>query len=136
MAEIAECNPRGLFAVRAAGTLLRSLGSGTVTLRYAERVVGGDPRQLGLLAPATEDVRVGPALLRYLEPEEGKRVYEVVLTAESVAAEVERRGERSAEELFASVLGVVRDEALWRLQAVSAKNLAGIDVLYRLKVTE
>ncbi len=127
---------RGMAVSRAAGCMLRTISTTSVTLRYAARVQSGNARQLGLAAPDSEDVEIGPALVRELEAENGTRVGEVVVGAETIAKEMERRSAESEVALFAEVLGVVRDEVLWRLRAVTPMEFAGMKYLYRLKVAE
>lgn len=127
---------RGLALSRAAGCMLRTLSATTVTLRYASRVTLGDARQLGLMAPAWEDVVVGPALVKNLEPEEGVRASDVLLGADTIAQEMERRGVGSTDELFAGLIGVVRNDVVWRLTSVAPMEFAGMEYLYRLKVAE
>lgn len=118
-------------AARAAEALLRSLGAGSVEVRFPLSGAGGG---LGLAAPVVEAVALAPAAVRVLRAEEGGGArYEVAIAAAAVARAAELRNLASADEFFAAALGIVFEGKLLRIVNVTPHACGAAVCLYRLE---
>ena len=107
-------------AMRMADALLRSLGGTAVALRFPVTAASADAEQLGLSAPVFEDVALSPAVFRRLHAQVGKdggAVYELLISATAVNAQMALLGLSSVAELFAAGLGIVVRGRCWRCWA-------------------
>lgn len=142
----------GLALARAAEAMLRALGGSEVALRFTSPAdAGDDDRHLGLAAPRESDVAVAPVVVRSLPPDKpqpgappswrSERVgssgatrpqqrLELLFPAAAISAQVEARQAGSAEELFASALGVVVQGRMLRIEGVFPQYFAGTAYLY------
>jgi hypothetical protein len=134
-------------AVRAADSLLRTVGGRRVLLRVpAAANPDDDGEQLGLATPQFQDSDLCPVVFRRVRPRvpsgltntaSAPAVYELLVSVTAVSALVGALGYDSAETLFAVALGVVLpDTALAEvlLEIVSAtwSEVGGGPYLYRL----
>jgi hypothetical protein len=127
-----ECAAR-----RLADALLRSFGTTQVTLRLANPFSGDTNSQLGLEAPASQDLQISPAAIRSLEPSaDGRRRIEVIL---SITALLPIAKVYQVEDITAwlrTFEGVVRDGGLMRISKVAVDKFLGADCLFHLTATE
>jgi len=124
-------------ARRLADALLRSMGNTQVTLRLANPSSGDTSSQLGLEAPAAQDVQVSPAAVKSLEPlEDGTRRIEVILsiTALQPIAKVYQVEDIAA--WLRTFEGVVWHGNLMRIAKVTVDKFLGADCLFHLTATE
>lgn len=116
-----------LSMLRAADAMLHALGGTEVTLRFPAAPMEGQPA-------TTEDVAISPAVVRNLGASNGRRHFEVVLSARALGALADLCQVASPQELLDSCLGVVRNGALLSLERVETDIFAGEAYLYRLIV--
>lgn len=134
-----ELNTRSTTAaLRMADALLHSLGGSAVALRYPMVAQSGqDLEQLGLSAPAFEDVPLGPAVFRRLHAaigKDGTTKYELLISASAVNAQMATLGLSSIAELFAAALGMVVRGSLLGVLGVTASEAFGQAYLYRVQL--
>jgi hypothetical protein len=128
---------RGCAVARFAEALLRSLGASQVTLRLSDPSTGDTSSQLGLEAPAAEDLPISPALLKPLAPaENGRRRIEVVLCASSLRALAKNYGMEDIGAWLISMQGVLMHDAIMRIATVTVDEFLGTECLYHLTATE
>ena len=124
-------------AMRMADALLRSLGGTAVALRFPVTAAGADAEQLGLSAPVFEDVALSPAVFRRLHAQVGKdggAVYELLISATTVNAQMALLGLSSVAELFAAGLGIVVRGTLLAVLGVTASEAFGAAYVYRVRL--
>ncbi len=105
----------------------------------ANGATGVDAEQLGLAAPAFEDLPLGPAVFRrtrvaMAEGEPAK--YELLLSASSVAAQVSALDLDSADVLFAMATGVVVAGTMFLIEGTSFTAVMGSACVYRILLRE
>src|SRR5438045_7083625 len=125
----------GATTVRAAEALLRSLGDGGIVLRLPlpTPLPNSD---LGLAAPLTEDVNLGPAVLQVIQPDtDGRTRYEAVIASQPVEEQIERRNLQDADELFDSALGIIANGKLLRIVNATPHTCGARVFLYRVQAT-
>lgn len=123
-------------ATRAADTLLRIAGGRTVLLRMPLPGTPGDAsEQLGLAAPTFQDVALAPVVFRKARASitagKGPR-WEVLVSATAVEAVVGTLAFESASVLFAQAYGVLVDDTLMEIEALTVSQLFGSPYVYRL----
>ncbi|HTV64911.1 MAG TPA: hypothetical protein VMD98_04860 [Bryocella sp.] len=122
---------------RQADALLRSLGTAQVTLRLANASSGDTQSQLGLEAPASQDLQISPASVKALEPmADGKRRIEVILSITSLAPIAKTYQVQDITAWLRTFEGVVWDTALMRIEKVTVDKFLGADCLFHLTATE
>jgi hypothetical protein len=128
---------RGLAAISAADTLLRTLGGCTIFVRVPLDAPAGEASELGQSAIATQDVEISPAVARAeLKTKTSPRRMEVSLTAAGLARAKDIQDANAAEQFFAAALGVIYGDKLWRIDSVAVDEFGGTPYLYRLTVVE
>ena len=139
MSDTASRNPT-FAAQMLADALLRTVAGTTATLRVA---AGSNPNmdqdQLGLVATSFAEVAVSPAVLRKLRPswhEGGQSKWELLISATSIAAQVNALDLPSAESLFAMTLAVTVAGQDYLIESIAANEAVGQVYLYRLLVRE
>ncbi|MFB3915138.1 MAG: hypothetical protein ACE14M_00290 [Terriglobales bacterium] len=148
----------GLALARVAEAMLRTLGGGEVYLRFTSPAeASDDARQLGTAAPIVTDVAMAPIVVRSLPPDKpqpgappfsrsarvgvlagnqaGLRL-ELMFPASAVFAQMEARQVGSAQELFASALGVVVQGKMLRIENVAPEYFAGTAYLFAVTAEE
>lgn len=123
-------NPRSPALSRVAEAMLRSLGGAEVTLR-CPTAVPKDPqaRQLGLDAPAVEDISISPAIVRRNGSD-----FELLLAPSSLALYIQDRGQ-TAQQFFGSVHAVLHGQHELRVRSFADDRFAGEVYLYRITLT-
>jgi hypothetical protein len=121
-----------------ADALLHSLGGSAVALRFPMAAQSAqDAEQLGLSAPAFEDVPLGPAVFRRLHArleKSGPAKYELLISASAVNAQMSTLGLSSVDELFAAGLGIVVRGTLLGVLSVTASEAFGQAYIYRVQL--
>ena len=119
-----------------ADALLNGVGGRVVTLRVPAPAVPGDvEEQVGLATPSFQDRALGPVCFRKTYGAVSTFVqYELLVSASAVLALVGSLEYESAEVLFAQAVGVLVDDALLEIEAVTRAEAFGEVYLYRLKV--
>jgi len=128
------------IARRAVTAVLRA-GGGTTALLQMPPLQGdaADGGQIGLDAPGFLSLPLSPALFRKMRASmtEGQLPkYELLISADAVAAQVTELSLSSAEALFAQAAGVAVAGKLFLIEAVSASEHQGSACLYRLLLQE
>lgn len=127
-------------ARRVAATLLRAAGGRSVMLRLPAAATPGDAtEQLGLAAPAFQDVELSPVVYRRVRTVATKGMgvrREMLASAETVEAAAGVLGGSAANVLFADAAGVVVDGVLMEVESVTASEVFGVPYLYRVVLRE
>ncbi len=139
MADLSIQNPSGL-AQRVATAMLRASGGTTACLQMPPLV--GDTTnagQIGLDAPGFLSLPLSPVVFRKarVAMEDGQLPkYELLISADAVAAQVSQMQLSSAQTLFSMASGVVVAGKLFLIEAVSTSESQGTAYLYRLLLQE
>jgi hypothetical protein len=125
---------------RLADALLRGAGGCAASLCLPS-VTGDatDAAQLGLSAPAYQDLALSPAAFRTVRSrlQEGDAgQYELLVSASAVAAQVDALQLDSADRLFAMAVGVTVGGKLFLFEGFAAPEALGRVYLYRLLLRE
>jgi hypothetical protein len=135
MADLSTQNPSGL-AQRVATALLRAGGGTTACLQMPP--LEGDSSnagQIGLDAPGFLSLPLAPAVFRKARvamQDAQLPKYELLVSADAVAAQVTQLQLTSAQALFSQAAGVAVAGKLFLIEAVSASESQGTAYLYRL----
>ena len=125
-------------AVRAADTLLRSVGGRQVLLRApAPANPDDDGEQLGLAVPQFQDSPLRPVVYRRVRPKLSSVAntpaqYELLVSVTAVNALIGTQAFDSAETLFAVAFGVLIDGDLMQIESATTSEIGGAPYLYRL----
>ncbi len=139
MADLSIQNPTGL-AQRVATALLRAGGGTTACLQMPP--LAGDSTnagQIGLNAPGFLSLPLSPVVFRKarVAMDDGQLPkYELLVSAEAVAAQVSQLQLSSAQTLFSMAAGVVVAGKLFLIEAASTSESQGAAYLYRLLLQE
>jgi len=139
MADLSIQNPSGL-AQRVATALLRAGGGATACLQMPP--LQGDSSnggQIGLNAPGFLSLALAPVVFRKARvamQDSQLPKYELLISADAVAAQVSQLQLASGEALFTMASGVVVAGKLFLIEAVSASESQGQAYLYRLLLQE
>jgi hypothetical protein len=125
--------------VRAADSLLRSLGGFSVGLRVPTAAAAVDGEQLGISSPLFQDLPLSPVVFRKLrsvmvEGQTGK--YELLVSSSAVAAAVSVQQVASSDVLLAMATGIVVDRVLFLIEATSFSEWQGNVFVYRILLRE
>lgn len=122
--------------LRAADALLRALGPSEVVLILPVPMQQTNS-DLGLAAPAVEQLSLSPAVVRKIGSSTTTRTQlEVMLSASTVAAQAESRNFDPASALFDSALGVLHGGKLLRIESVGWDSFSDTPYLYRIMLTD
>ena len=128
---------RGCAVARFADALLRSMGGSQATLRLSDPSSGDTACQLGLEAPAAEDLLLSPAAIKPLEPEaDGRRRVEVIVSACSLRAIAKNYGVQDVPAWLLGMQGVLLHDTVMRIARISVDEFQGKECLYHLTATE
>lgn len=139
MADLSTQNPSGM-AQRVATALLRASGGTTACLQMPP--LQGDSSnggQLGLNTPGFLSLPLAPVVFRKarVAMQDGQLPkYELLISADAVAAQVTQLQLNSAQALFAMASGVVVAGKLFLIEATSTSESQGQAYLYRLLLQE
>ena len=138
MSDTASRNPTAA-AQMLADALLRTVAGTTATLRVAGTNPNTDQSQIGLVATAFAEVPVSPVVMRKLRPswaEGGQSKWELLISANGVAQQVNALDLASAESLFQMTLAVTVAGQDYLIESIAANEALGQVYLYRLLVRE
>jgi hypothetical protein len=123
---------RANAALRMADGLLQALGGSAVSLRLPTNVANpGTNGELGLSAPIFQDVALCPAVVRDVSTAKQQR-FDLLVSGLAIAQQVEVQNADSADDLFASALGILHGDELLQIESVAADEFAGTPYLYRI----
>ena len=130
--------PGHVCAVRRfADALLRSAGDTQVTIRISDPSTGDTNSQLGLEAPAAEDLPISPALVKALPPApDGIRRIEAVVSANTLKPIARQYGVQDIAAWLRTAQGILYYGHLMRIETVTVDKCLGADCLYHLTATE
>ena len=124
-------------ARRLADALLRSFGNTQVTLRLANPSSGDTSSQLGLEAPASQDLQVSPAAVKSLEPmADGGRQIEVIISITALAPIAKVYQVEDIAGWLRTFEGVLWYGNLMHIAKVTVDRFLGADCLFHLIATE
>jgi hypothetical protein len=139
MADLSTQNPCGL-AQRVATALLRATGGTTACLQMSPLPGDAtDAGQIGLDAPGFLSLPLSPVVFRKarVSMQDGQLPkYELLISADAVAAQVTQLQLSSGQALFAQASGVVVAGKLFLIEAISSSESQGQVYLFRLLVQE
>jgi len=125
-------------AMRAADTLIRSVGGTQVLLRApAPANPDDDGEQLGLSTPQFQDSPLSPVVYRRVRPKfsavtNSPTQYELLVSATAVNALIGSGAYDSADTLFAIAFAVIIDSVLLEIVSATASEIGGAPYMYRL----
>lgn len=122
-----------------ADALLRSVGGTTALLRVTGTTTSTNQAEMGIVATNFSDVVVSPAVMRRLRPglkEGDTTLWELLVSAAGVAAQVSALDLASAQALFAMTLAVTVDGQDYLIESVASNEAFGQAYLYRLLLRE
>jgi hypothetical protein len=138
MSDTSPRNPVGAPQMLA-DALLRSVSGASAMLRVTGATTDSSQLELGIVATTFVDVVVSPVVLRKLRPvwqEGGQSKWELLISATSVAQQVNALDLASAQALFAMTLVVTVAGQDYLVESIAANEAFGQVYLYRLLVRE
>jgi hypothetical protein len=124
---------------RLADALLRSMTGTTALLRVTGTNTNSSQSEVGLVATTFYEVVVSPVVMRKLRPswqEKNESEWELLVSATSVAQQVNAQNLESAQALFAMTLAVTVAEQDYLIESVATNEAFGQVYLYRLLLRE
>jgi hypothetical protein len=122
-----------------ADALLRSAAGTTALLRVTTASTDTSMSEVGLVATTFAEVPVSPVLMRKLRPtwqEGGESKWELLVSATSVAQQVNALDLVSAQALFAMTLAVTVAGQDYLIESIASNEAFGQVYLYRLLLRE
>jgi hypothetical protein len=124
---------------RLADALLRSMTGTTALLRVTGTNTNSSQSEVGLVATTFYEVVVSPVVMRKLRPswqEKNESEWELLVSATSVAQQVNAQNLESAQALFAMTLAVTVAGQDYLIESIAANEAFGQVYLYRLLLRE
>jgi hypothetical protein len=122
-----------------ADALLRSVGGATALLRVTGATTDSNQAEMGIVATSFSDVVVSPVVMRRLRPplkEGDATLWELLVSATSVTAQLSALDLASAKALFAMTLAVTVAGQDYLIESVASNEAFGQVYLYRLLLRE
>jgi len=122
-----------------ADALLRSLAGTSVMLRVTGPSAPAEQSELGLMATAFSEIALSPAVMRKLRPstqDANAANWELLVSASSVARQVNALNLASAQALFAMALAVNVAGQDYLIDSIASNEAFGQVYLYRLILRE
>jgi hypothetical protein len=138
MSDTEPRNPRGAPQMLA-DALLRGAAGSTALLRVTGSNTDTGMSEVGLVATTFAEVPVSPVLMRKLRPtwqEGGESKWELLVSATSVAQQVDALDLVSAQALFAMTLAVTVAGQDYLIESIASNEAFGQVYLYRLLLHE
>ena len=126
----------GLALARMADAMLRALGGTEVILLFPSGANSGTATELGIETTPVEELRIGPVCRLNGSSTDGRRRTEFMFSAAVVGVHMAMRGVESAQDFFASALGIVQNNTLLRIESVMAERFGDSDYLYRVMAVD
>lgn len=115
--------------------LLRNVAGTSALLRVTQSNTDSNRYEMGLITTSFGEVVISPAVMRKLRPvwrDTGEPRWELLLSATSVAEQVDSMQLSSAQALFAITLGVTVDSQSYTIESIAVNEAFGQPYLYRL----
>lgn len=131
----APCNAPQMLA----DALLRSVGGASARLRVTGSSSSSNQLEVGLIATTFSEVEVSPVVMRKIRPSAKSGdlpQWEMLISASSVAAQINTLDLLSAQALFAMTLAVSLAGSEYLIESVAANEAFGRVYLYRLTLRE
>jgi hypothetical protein len=138
MSDTAPRNPVGAPQMLA-NALLRSVGGASAELRVTGVNTTSSHTELGIMSTTFYNVVLSPVVMRKLRPswqESGETKWELLVSATSVAEQVQTLELTSAQSLFSMTLAVTVTEQDYLIESVASNEAFGQVYLYRLLLRE
>jgi hypothetical protein len=138
MSDTAPRNPVGAPQMLA-DALLRSMTGTTALLRVTGTNTDTSQSEVGLVATTFYEVVVSPVVMRKLRPtwqEKNESKWELLVSATSVAQQVNALDLESAQALFAMTLAVTVAGQDYLIESIASNEAFGQVYLYRLLLRE
>jgi hypothetical protein len=122
-----------------ADALLRSVSGTTAFLRITNTNADTNTSEVGLVATTFVEVSLSPVLMRKLRPtwqEGGESKWELLVSATSVAQQVNALDLASAQSLFSIALAVTVAGQDYLIESIASNEAFGQVYLYRLLLRE
>jgi hypothetical protein len=126
---------RQTVLARAVNAMVRAMGGGSVQLRIPAAVPGVE-RELGITAQLSEEVEVGPVVIRELGPKEGRAQLQVLISTGVLQPLLEARGGVSGLALLKLVNSLVYGGRVFVVTEVSAETFGGLEYMWRMTALE
>jgi len=128
----------GIALARATEALLRAVGGDDVQVLLPAPVAPDPGAQLGLVAPAVNEVVIAPAAARSLSSlnNEGRLRIQFLFATSVVDPIIQSQGLASAEEFFNGALGIVHQGRLLRVEKIEADFIGSLAYLYKVTASE
>ncbi len=126
---------RQTMLARAVNAMVRAMGGGSVKLRIPT-ATGGLERELGMTAQLAEEIAVGPVVVREFSLKDGRAQVQLLISASSMQAVMDARGEVSGLAMLKSVESLVYCEREFRVTGVTAETFVGMEYLWRIEAVE
>lgn len=138
MSDTAPRNPVGASQLLA-DALLRSVAGTSALLRVTDATTDTNMSELGLAPTSFAEVTVSPVVLRKLRPylyEGNDSKWELLVSATSVAKQVDALDLSSAQSLFSMTLAVILGGQEYLIESVASNEAFGQVYMYRLLLRE
>ena len=138
MSDTAPRNPTGAPQMLA-DALLRSVSGTTALLRITNTSTDTSTSEVGLVATAFVEAPLSPVLMRKMRPtwqEGGESKWELLVSATSVAQQVNALDLASAQALFSMTLAVTVAGQDYLIESTASNEAFGQVYLYRLLLRE
>ena len=138
MSDTAPRNPVGASQLLA-DALLRSVAGTSALLRVTGATTDTNMSELGLVPTSFAEVTVSPVVLRKLRPylyEGNEPKWELLVSATSVAKQVDALDLPSAQSLFSMTLAVIVGGQEYLIESVASNEAFGQVYMYRLLLRE
>jgi hypothetical protein len=120
---------------RAVNAMVRAMGGGSVQLRIPTAVPGLQ-RELGMAAQLSEEMEVGPVVVRELERKNGRAGVQVLISSGVLQPHLDARGETSGLALLKQVESIAYGERVFSVTDVNAETFGGLEYMWRLSGME
>ncbi len=128
----------GIALARATESLLRALGGDDIRVLFPSPAAPDSGAQLGLVAPAVNELTISPAAARSLSSDnhQGRLRIQFLFAASVMDAILQGQGVDSAETFFNAALGIVHQGRLLRVEKVEADFIGSLAYLYKVTAVE
>jgi len=128
----------GIALARATESLLRALGGDDIRVLFPSPIAPDSGAQLGLAAPAVNELTIAPAAARSLSSDnhQGRLRIQFMFAASVMDTILQEQGAASAEVFFNGALGIVHQGRLLRVESVEADFIGSLAYLYKVTAVE
>lgn len=126
---------RQTVLARAVNAMVRAMGGGHVKLQLPAATPGLE-RELGITAQLSEEVEVGPVVVRELGLKDGRAQVQVLISASSIQPLMEARGEVSGLAMLKSADSLTYGDREFQVIEVSAETFGSMEYMWRMTAIE